>query len=54
MIRLATVVGSRTNILSHFLAHYSDGVDEICVGVYDWDDKELSKEVENIIKDFLK
>ena len=54
MIRLATVVGSRTNILSHFLAHYSNVVDEICVGVYDWDDKELSKEVKKIIEGFPK
>ena len=54
MIRLATVVGSRTNILWHFLTYYSDGVDEICVGVYDWEDKELSKEVEKIIEEFPK
>jgi hypothetical protein len=54
MIRLATVVGSRTNILWHFLTYYSNAVDEICVGVYDWDDKELSKEVEKIIKEFPK
>ena len=54
MIRLATVVGSRTNILWHFLTYYSDGVDEICVGVYDWEDKKLSKEVEKIIEEFPK
>lgn len=54
MIRLATVVGSRTNILWHFLTYYSDIVDEICVGVYDWEDKELSKEVEKIIEEFPK
>jgi hypothetical protein len=54
MIRLATVVGSRTNILWHFLTYYSNIVDEICVGVYDWDDKELSKEVEKIIEEFPK
>jgi hypothetical protein len=54
MIRLATVVGSRTNILWHFLTYYSNAVDEICVGVYDWEDKELSKEVEKIIEEFPK
>lgn len=54
MIRLATVVGSRTNILWHFLTYYSEIVDEICVGIYDWEDKELSKEVEKIIEEFPK
>ena len=54
MIRLATVVGSRTNILWHFLTYYSGIVDEICVGVYDWEDKKLSEEVAEIIKQFPK
>jgi hypothetical protein len=54
MIRLATVVGSRTNILWHFLTYYSDIVNEICVGVYDWSDKKLSDEVAEIIKQFPK
>ncbi len=54
MIRLATVIGSRTNILWHFLTYYSDIVDEIHVGVYDWNDKKLSGEVEEIIKQFPK
>ena len=54
MIRLATVVGSRTNILWHFLTYYSSIVDEICIGVYSWDDKELSKEVEKIVEGFPK
>ena len=54
MIRLATVVGSRTNILWHFLTYYSDIVNEICVGVYDWSDKKLSDQVAEIIKQFPK
>lgn len=54
MIRLATVVGSRTNILPHTLAYYSNIVDKICVGVYNWDDKNLSKDVEEIISKFPK
>ena len=54
MIRLATVVGSRTNILWHFLTYYSEIVDEICVGIYDWSDRNLHKEVEEIIKSFPK
>lgn len=54
MIRLATVVGSRTNILWHFLTYYSNIVDEICVGIYDWNDRNLNREVEEIIKSFPK
>lgn len=54
MIRLATVVGSRTNILWHFLTYYSDIVDEICVGIYDWNDRNLYKEVDEIIRSFPK
>lgn len=54
MIRLATVVGSRTNILWHFLTYYSNIVDEICVGIYDWNNRDLYKEVEEIIKSFPK
>ena len=54
MIRLATVVGSRTNILWHFLTYYSEIVDEICVGIYDWNNRNLYKEVEEIIKSFPK
>lgn len=54
MIRLATVVGSRTNILWHHLTYYSKIVDEIHVGVYDWNDKDLYSEVEEIIKQFPK
>ena len=54
MIRLATVVGSRTNILWHHLTYYSNIVDEIHVGVYDWNDKKLSDEVQEIVKQFPK
>jgi hypothetical protein len=54
MIRLATVIGSRTNILWHFLTYYSDIVDEICVGVYDWNDRVLFEEVTEIVKQFPK
>lgn len=54
MIRLATVVGSRTNILQHHLTYYSEIVDEIHVGVYDWNDKKLSDEVQEILRQFPK
>lgn len=54
MIRLATVVGSRTNILWHFLTYYSNVVDEIYVGVYNWKDKQLTEEVKKIIYEFPK
>ncbi len=54
MIRLATVVGSRTNILWHHLSYYSNIVDEICVGVYNWNDKKLTEEVEKIVSQFPK
>lgn len=54
MIRLATVVGSRTNILWHFLTYYSDAVDEICIAVYEWEGKNIYDEVKTIVDQFPK
>lgn len=54
MIRLATVVGSRTNILWHHLTYYSSIVDEICIGIYEWEEQNIRAEVEKIIKQFPK
>jgi len=54
MIRLATVVGSRTNILWHTLTYYSNIVDEICVGVYEWEEQSILSEIKDIVAQFPK
>jgi hypothetical protein len=54
MIRLATVVGSRTNILPHFLEYYSSIVDEIHIGVYEWEGRDIYSEIEAIVAQFPK
>jgi len=54
MIRLATVVGSRTNILWHHLTYYSSIVDEICIGIYEWEGQSIRSEVEKIVEQFPK
>jgi hypothetical protein len=54
MIRLATVVGSRTNILPHFLKYYSNIVDEIYIGVYEWEEKSIISEIREIVAQFPK
>jgi len=51
-IRLVTVTGSRTNILSHMLQHYSTLVDEIFVVVYEWENFSTYDEVEKIVSYF--
>lgn len=53
MIRLLSVVGHGTNILPHFLTHYTPYVDEIQLVVYESDiHKKLFEDVSKIIKDF--
>lgn len=55
MIRLLSVVGHGTNILPHFLTHYSIYVDEIQLVVYESDiHKNLFDEVTKITKNFPK
>lgn len=51
-IRLVTVTGSRTNILSHMLQHYTELVDEIFVVVYEWENFSTYNEVEKIVSLF--
>lgn len=52
MIRLVTVTGSRTNTLHHMLKHYSHLVDEICVGVYEWEGFSTYDSVCKIVSEF--
>ena len=52
MIRLVTVTGSRTTTLKHMLNHYKDKVDEMCIVVYDWEEKSNLSEVESIVSQF--
>lgn len=52
MIRLVTVTGSRTTTLKHMLNHYKDKVDEMCIVVYDWEEKSNLSEVQTIVSQF--
>jgi hypothetical protein len=55
MIRALSVVGHGTNILPHFLTHYSEYVDEIQLVVYESDiDKNLFNDVSKIVSNFPK
>jgi hypothetical protein len=55
MIRALSVIGHGTNILPHFLKHYSDYVDEIQLVVYESDaHPNLYNEVTKIIKNYPK
>jgi len=55
MIRALSVVGHGTNILPHFLTHYSEYIDEIQLVVYESDiDKNLFEDVSNIVSKFPK
>ena len=50
MIRLVTVIGHGTNLLSHFINHYKKYVDEINIAVYETDTYPLlGNEVKEII-----
>ena len=50
--RLVTVTGSRTLTLWHMLNHYKNMVDEMYVGVYEWDGTNILKEVGRILENF--
>ncbi len=53
MIRLLTVIGHGTNLLTHHIKHYSKYVDEINYIVYNTDQKpKLHEEVQDIISEF--
>jgi hypothetical protein len=55
MIRALSVVGHGTNILPHFLTHYSEYVDEIQLVVYESDlHKNLFEDVSKIVSNFPK
>lgn len=55
MIRALSVVGHGTNILPHFLTHYSEYVDEIQLVVYESDIyKNLFEDVSSIVSKFPK
>lgn len=55
MIRALSVVGHGTNILPHFLTHYSEYVDEIQLVVYESDlHKNLFEDVSKITSNFPK
>jgi hypothetical protein len=53
MIRLLTVIGHGSNLLTHFINHYKSHVDEINIIVYESDvNPTINYEVRDIIKDF--
>lgn len=53
MIKLVSVIGHGTNLISHFINHYKNQVDEICFAVYVTEKyPNIENEVKNIIKDF--
>jgi hypothetical protein len=55
MVKLLTVIGHGTNLLSHFIEHYQKHVDEINIAVYETElYPNLTKEVSEIIKDYEK
>lgn len=51
-IRLVTVTGSRIDTLWHMLNHYKDGVDEIYVVVYEWENYSTYDSVKEIVSKF--
>jgi len=55
MVKLLTVIGHGTNLLSHFIEHYQKHVDEINIAVYETElYPNLTKELSEIIKDYEK
>jgi len=53
MIRLLTVIGHGSNLLTHFINHYESQVDEINIIVYESDTNPMiNYEVKDIIKNF--
>ena len=51
-INLVTVTGSRTDTLKHWLEHYKGLVDEIWIGVYEWDGVTTYDEIKKICKGY--
>lgn len=55
MVKLLTVIGHGTNLLSHFIEHYQNHVDEINIAVYETEMfPNLNEEVSEIIKNYEK
>lgn len=53
MIRLVSVIGHGTNLISHFIQHYSNYVDKICFVVYNTDERpRFHEEVQENIQDY--
>ena len=53
MVKLITVIGHGTNLLSHFIEHYKKHVDEIIIAVYETElYPNLTDEVTEIIKNY--
>jgi hypothetical protein len=53
-INLVTITGSRTTTLEHMLNHYHNIVDEIHVGVYQWEEYSTLENVKEIVSKFSK
>lgn len=51
MVKLISVIGHGTNLISHFINHYKNQVDEICFAVYI---TEKYPEIENEVKEIIK
>lgn len=53
MIRLVTIIGHGTNLLPHFIKHYQQFVDEICIVVYESElNSSLGNEVKKIVDNY--